>query len=123
MIKLKKETSPKQGDGLTRAIQKFIRQKPKVVCPGLNRRPVSLTKYLEATQNRSKRVRRRQKFWACIELIGKVKDVDMTDEIKEPTGELSFEFKGITPSGEVVGVHIRQEIEGKDKKLYLVSTF
>ena len=47
----------------------------------------------------------------------------MTDEIKEPTGELSFEFKGITPSGEVVGVHIRQEIEGKDKKLYLVSTF
>ncbi len=65
----------------------------------------------------------RQKFFAGVELLRKAKAHDMTDKIKEPAGDPSFEFKGITPDGILVGIHIREEIEGSDKKLYLISTF
>ncbi|KMP11498.1 hypothetical protein UZ36_04160 [Candidatus Nitromaritima sp. SCGC AAA799-C22] len=94
-----------------------------IPCKGLNRRPVFLIKYLEATHGRRDQTRRRQRFLAGVELLRRAKIEDITDQIKEPTGEPAFEFKGITPKGEVIGVHIREEIEGKDKKLYLISTF
>jgi len=123
MIKLKKEISIKQGNALNRDIKEYIQRRPKVMCNGLNGRPVFLTKYLEATHRRMDRTRRRQRFFVGLDLLRKVKTDDITDKIKEPTGEPSFEFKGITPSGEIVGVHVREEIEGKNRKLYLISTF
>ncbi len=123
IIKLRTEVSAKKGDPLHREIKAYIQKKPMVPCKGLNRRLVFLTKYIDATHGRPDKTRRRQRFFAGVELLRRAKLEDMTDQIKEPTGEPAFEFKGITSNGEVVGVHVREEVEGKDKKLYLISTF
>ena len=123
MLKLKTEISVKTGIALNCEIESYIQAKKKLPCKGLNRRPIFLDKYLEATKGRIDKTRRRQKFWPGLELIRRAKPEDMSNRIKEPTGELSFEFIGETPSGELVGVHIREVVEGKDKKLYLISTF
>ncbi len=42
---------------------------------------------------------------------------------KRIDGKICYEFIGETPSGEIFGVHIREEYQGKDRKLYLISTF
>ena len=42
---------------------------------------------------------------------------------KETHYGMSYEYQGITPKGIVVTVHVREEIDGKDKKLFLISTF
>ena len=123
ILELKKEISVKAGIVLNCEIESYIQEKKKIPCKGLNRRPIFLDKYLEATKGRIDKTRRRQKFWPGLELIRRAKLEDMTNKMKEPTGETSFEFKGITPGGESVGVHIREILEGKDKKLYLISTF
>lgn len=59
----------------------------------------------------------------AVELLRRAKIEDITDQIKEPSGETAYELKGITPKGEIIGVHIREEIEAKDRRLYLISTF
>ena len=123
MLKLKTEISIKTGVALNREIESYVQEKKKVPCKGLNRRPIFLDKYLEATKGRTDQTRRRQKFWPGLELLRRAKPEDLTDRMKEPTGETSFEFKGISPGGELVGVHIREVVDGKNKKLYLISTF
>lgn len=123
IVKLKTEFSPRKGKALEKEINEIISRKGKVAFWGLgNKRPIFLNKYLETTKRHDKN-RRRQKFISALELLSRVKKKHMTDKIKEPTGRYSYEFKGITPSGKLVGVHIREEIERKDKKLYLISTF
>ena len=123
MLKLKTEISVKKGDSLQKEIKTEIQRRPIVTCKALNRRGVVLAKYLDATHGRIDKTRRRQKFWAGVELLRKATAEDITNHITEPMGDIAFEFKGITPSGKIVAVHIREEIEGKDKKLYLISTF
>ena len=123
MLKLKTEISPKCGDALYRDIKVYIQKKPTIICKGLNRRRVLLIKYLDATHGRIDKTRRRQKFRAGVELIQKATATDMTNQIIEPSGDRAFEFKGTTPSGKIVTVHIREEIEDKDRRLYLISTF
>jgi len=93
------------------------------MCKAINGRPVFLTKFLEATHGRLDRTRRRQSFFSGVDLLRTVKPEDMSNQFKAFSGELSFEFQGITPKGEVVGAHVREEIEGKNRRLYLISTF
>lgn len=125
MLKLKTALATQKGKLLDHVIEKeILRREGKIAFRGLGkRRPVFLTKYLEANENRIDKNRRKQKFFAGLELLKRAQLEDMTDKIKEPTGELSFEFKGIAPNEELVGVHIREVMERKDKKLYLISTF
>lgn len=123
MLKLKTDISTKQGVALKREIKEYIQRRPKVMCKGFNGRPVFLTKFLEATHGRLDQTRRRQRFFAGLDLLRKVRPDDITNQVKDASGDPLFEFKGITPNGEAVGVHIREEIEGKNRKLYLISTF
>ncbi|MCR4290937.1 MAG: hypothetical protein NUV86_11840 [Candidatus Scalindua sp.] len=58
-----------------------------------------------------------------MELLRRVKKNDITNKFIESSGETAFEFKGITPDGVLVGVHISEILERKDRKLYLISTF
>ncbi len=123
MIKLTTDISIKQGVTLNRDIREYVERRPKVMCKGLNGRPVFLTKYLVTTKGRLDKNRRRQRFFAGLDLLRKIRWEDTTDQIQEPLGNASFEFKGITPKGETVGVHVREETEGKNRRLYLISTF
>ncbi|MGR3218426.1 MAG: hypothetical protein ACUZ8H_01230 [Candidatus Anammoxibacter sp.] len=122
IVQLKTEASRKQGTSLRREIEECISRKKKVFCKGLNKRPVFLIKYLEATNNRRDKTRRRQLFFAGLKLIVKVKKTDLISKQKTQLG-ISCGFKGITPNGVIVNVHIREESTVKDKKLFLVSTF
>ena len=123
MLKLKTDISIKRGDPLQKEIKAEIQRRPIITCKVLNRRGVVLAKYLEATHGRIDKTRRRQKFWAGLELVHKATEENITNQIREPMGDTAFEFKGVTPSGKIVTVHIREEVEGKDRKLYLISTF
>lgn len=122
IIKLETEISGKQGVFLNTEIENYIVQKKKVICKGLNKKPVFLSKYLEATNNRRDKTRRKQKFWPALELITKLKGKNLVYQKHEQKG-ISYEFKGITPNGIEVSVHIREELIGKDRKLFLISTF
>jgi hypothetical protein len=53
-------------------------------------------------------------------LIRKAKCFNNKRKVK---GCNEYEFKGITPCGVEIGVHIREEKEEKDSKLFLISTF
>ena len=61
MIKLKTAISTRRGKFLDREIgTKILKAKGKIIFAGLgNRRPVFLTKYLEATNNRRDKTRRK----------------------------------------------------------------
>lgn len=125
MIILKTAISTRRGKSLDLEIEtKILKVKGKVIFAGLgSRRPVFFSKYLEATNNRRDKIRRKQKFFAALELLRRVKKNDRTNKLKESSGETAFEFKGKTPDGVLVGVHIREISERKDRKLYLISTF
>ncbi len=123
MLKLKTGISIKHNIALNRDIKEYIQKKPMVPCKALNKRPVFLNKYLKASQGRRDQTRRRQRFMSAVELLRQAKTEDITDQIKEPGGETAYELKEITPKGEIIGVHIREEIEAKDRRLYLISTF
>lgn len=124
MINLKTKISMRKGKFLDKLIEEKIQSlKGKVIFKGLGKmRPVFLEIYMDA-MNRRDGTRRKQKFFAGLELLKKVSKEDMTDSPREPNGEFAFEFKGMTFEGILVGVHIREIIERKDKKLYLISTF
>jgi len=124
MINLKTKISMRKGKSLDKSIQEKIETlKGKIIFKGFGqKRPLFLTKYLEAI-NRRDGTRRKQKFFAALELLRKVSKHDMTNCFKCLNGEISFEFKGITSDDILVGVHIREILERKDRKLYLISTF
>ncbi len=125
MINLKTEISTRRGKSLDCEIQKKIRNlKGKKIFRGLGKsRPVFLAKYLETTNNRRDKTRRKQLFFIALELLKKAKKGDITNRFKEPTGENSFEIEGVTSSGLLVRAHIREVVEKKNRKLYLISTF
>ncbi len=79
-------------------------------------------KYLEVQKNRRGKTRRKQSFFAGIELITKVSATDLTTKQKTQNG-MSYGYRGATPKGVIVNVHIREELDGKDRKLFFISTF
>lgn len=58
-------------------------------------------------------------YFAAMELL----KVSTEHNVKHIDGKLCYEFRGETLGGEIFGVHIREEYSGKDRKLYLISTF
>ncbi len=126
MLKIKTELATQKGKPLDQMIEKEIfRRQGKIAFRGLGkRRSVFLTKYLEATarQKRSSHTRRKRCFFAGLEVIQNARSGDLVMN-KETQYGMSYEYHGLTPEGIVVTVHIREEMEGKDKKLFLISTF
>lgn len=122
IIRLKTEISIKSGVSLSRDIEKLIKQKKRVLCKGLGRRPIFLSKYLVIVSKRRDKTRRKQKLFTALELIGKVKKEDITS-IKKTHFGISYEFKGITPKGVEVTIHISDELRGNDRMLFLTSTY
>ena len=122
MFQLTKNLSTRHGQELKQEIEKFSTTNPKIKCKALNCRPVFLTKYLAATENRKDKNRRRKVFLAAIELIR-----------KRPVGEFTssfpvvkeIELNGLTPNREIVFAHIREEKDPSknDRQLFLISTF
>ncbi len=70
-ISIHTKASTRKGEQLDAEITKYARNKPKIICPALNKRPVFLTKYMKSTQNRRDKTKRKQKFFAGIELLKK----------------------------------------------------
>lgn len=126
-LKITKNPSTRTGENLNNEVGQFIDKNKKVFCKALNRRAVSLTKYLERTQNRRDATRRKQVFSACIELIRKAKPENVRRherrENQNHSVEISFEIMGISANGEKIGVHIREEEDRHGNRvLYLTST-
>jgi|GEM_PF-4534293 len=69
------------------------------------------------------KTKRRRNFFPALELIRIANAKDITYQSLDKKDSLSIEIKGQTNKGVLVGVHIREEREGKDRKLYLISTF
>ncbi len=122
MRKIKKKVSIETNEHLSRKIEEFIKQNPKIKCKAINRRFVSLERYIEATKGRRDRNYRKRRFFAGVELIRRVTEEDLLGVKKTQKGP-SYEFKGITLDGKTITIHIREESYRNEKRLYLVSTF
>ncbi|GEM_PF-2268920 len=124
MLKLKTEIATQKGKSLDDLINQKIEQiEGRINFNGLGKkRTVFLDRYLAITNDRNDRTRRKRRFFVGLELIAKVRKKDLTDQKRDQMG-ISNEFKGITSKGIVVTIHIREQKEGKDKKLFLISTF
>jgi len=118
-LSLTKNASTKKGVQLIDEIGRLIEEKKgKVICKVLNKRPIFLTKYLESTSGRRDQTRRKQVFSACVELIHRATEENIS---KNPKG---IELLGLTANGEKIGCHIREEPDAHgNKRLYLISTF
>lgn len=124
LVKLTKESSILKGDGLNHKVLHWLKKHESIRCKALNGRNVWLSKYYEIVQQRrDHRTVRKQKLVPAIELIRKAKSEDIT-AVKKVQNGTGYELKGITPSGEEIGVHIREEaVEGQGRMLFLISTF
>ncbi len=60
-----------------------------------------------------------QLFFCAIVLLKS----DTSSSIKILDGKKCYELAGTSSDGHDFGVHIREEYTGKDRKLYLISTF
>lgn len=104
---------------MTQDIKIQISKNSKVMtfCFG-NKRPVFLEKYLESTVDRTDGTYRMRYFAPAIELLRNALENDI---IKY--SETEYEILGSCPNADIVAVHIREETEQKDRRLYLISTF
>jgi hypothetical protein len=58
----------------------------------------------------------------AIELIKRATEDDITSKQKEQFG-IGYSLKGLLLNGMILNVHIREESDNKDKRLFLISTF
>ena len=96
-----------------------IKNNQKVItfCFG-NKRPVFLSKYLESTIDRTDGTFRMRYFSPAIEILKNATEINV---IKHSENE--YEILGLCPNGDITAIHIREEMEQKNRKLYLISTF
>lgn len=115
---LRTEISTQKGARLEKLVQVFLQANSKIKCRSLGYRPVFLTKYLASVNSRPDKTRRKQAFFAGIELVRRA-------NFEFAAVATQFELKGLTPRGQIVGVHIREEYDAErhDRKLFLISTF
>jgi hypothetical protein len=110
----------KKASEITEIVQKFILSQKRVFCFFLGKkRPVFLEKYLDATQNKTDRTLRLRLFFLWLELI---KSADSYTQKNEKWG-ISYELRRRISEKDTLVVHIREELEQKDKKLFLISTY
>lgn len=99
---------------LEKMIRDYVYKHQKIItfCFG-KKRPLYLTKYIEATKNRSDATKRLQLFKKILIDIGTA-----TPEMvnKKSATEYEIQFP-------LYAAHIREEIVQKDKILFLISTF
>lgn len=89
------------------------------VCSKVLRRKVNLSKYIDSNIQRSDAFIRFASFFVGLDIVKKSKDY----EVKYIDGFRCFEISGSAKNGELVKVHIREEIIEKDRILFLISTF
>lgn len=92
--------------------QKFIRNK-------LLKRKIFLTKFLEITLTRKDAKKRLSLFDCGLDIIKNSHNV--TQVLKR--GKNCYEIIGFNKKSECIVVHVREDIEEKDKKLFLISIF
>ena len=119
MLAIQTNPSKNPRSKMTQDIKLHISKNSKVMtfCFG-NKRPVFLSKYLESTVNRADGTHRMRYFAPAIELLRNALESDI---IKY--SETEYEILGSCPNTDIIAVHIREEIEQKDRRLYLISTF
>ena len=83
-----------------------------------NKRPVFLSKYLKSTIDRADGTHRMRYFAPAIEILKNAWEIDIIAH-----SQSEYEVLGSCPNGDITAVHIREEIEQKDRRLYLISTF
>jgi hypothetical protein len=99
-------------------IEEYISRHPVRRCKALKRN-VQLSKYIAATNTRADAVLRYRSFFCAMQIIAKASDC----KEKMINGFKCFEIQGRAQGGEVVTIHMREEVHDKDKILYLISTF
>ncbi len=104
-------------------IQKYISKHDKIFSKAFNRRPVFLDEFLEISEKRwgNDENHRRRAFFSVVELIKKAEKNNITNT--ENGIVTSYELKWITPDGKIVGAHIKEFLEDKNRKLKLISIF
>ncbi len=123
MRKINTESSLYNRTKLRSAIDEKCRKTKKVLCRALNSRPIFLDKYLECLQWKKDQTNRMRLFFCALSLIKEATREDCTDYDKSIEGKSCFELIGMTKDGVIFCVHIREEISGWNKKLYLISCF
>jgi hypothetical protein len=98
-------------------IKTYIRDVKSIRC-GILRRRVFLSRFVEANNFRNKE--RLQTFFAALEIIQKSK---LCKEVYDKSERKCFRMLGMDVCGEIIEVHLREEMENKDRKLYFISSY
>lgn len=80
---------------------------------------MKLNRFLDANEQRKDAALRYQCFFIALDIAGHERKI-LT---KFLDGKRCFEIYGKAKNGEVVRLHLREEVEQKDKVLYLISCF
>ena len=120
-IRLQTEISNLRWKALEKRIISFLNKNSKIICKGINRRPVFLDEYLNSTLSRNDWHNRMKSFFSSVELIKNSKET--TDTQKIWNNLFSYELKWKTPKWYLVWVHIKEKNEWKNKILKLISNF
>lgn len=120
MYQSKKHIDNKNAHTLKRYLDDFLSQKTYVVCKALGNRKVFLSELPDAITKRHDSTRRLKCFVVGLDILRRSHDV----ELKTKNRKNEYEIIGLADGGEKVFIHLKEETrQGKDKKLYLVSTF
>jgi hypothetical protein len=119
MKKLMRLPSTLPPHAIKKDIVCFISKQTKIITFFLGKkRAVFLSKYIDCQDNRRDRSRRYSVFFPCIELL----KTSTQDDIISYT-QSEWEVLWICPNGTTCAAHIREDYIGKDKFLFLISTF
>ena len=121
MTRVSSLISARTGKALYTSIEEYIRAHPKIISFGFQKKKcIFLSKYLECIENRPDRNRRMRFFTSGITLL-QSRNIDSYEKIldKKKCIECTWE----TADWYLFGLHLREEVESWDKKLYLISTF
>lgn len=114
---LRLETLSKKDMGSR--IERYCNENKYISCRSLKRRKVYTEKYIEATISRKDATKRMRTFFVALDIVKKSHIV--TERVTKKQRE--YELIGLDCNGIETRVHIREEIQGNNKKLYLISSF
>ena len=100
-------------------IERYCRENKHISCRRLKRRKVYTEKYIEATIPRKDSTKRMRAFFVALDIVKK--SHIMKERVFKKQRE--YEFVGFDCSGTEIRVHLREETQGNNKKLYVISSF
>ena len=118
MYQSKKKISSQNRQWLETDVNRFLDKKKQIYCKALKRK-VSLEKLPAAITERRDAKRRLQRLYVAIDILQYAKEYT----VKKIDKKQCYELRGHSVDDQEVIVHVREEVQNKNKVLFFVSCF